>query len=513
MGQEYVNIEIQNRLYNHTMGLDKDALWNNIAIAQAKNPVPYWLFLAGLIFVTVLSYGAYAMLNSPNNASPQVAAVPLVDNDRDVAPESSSNTQTIATTEDSTDANVSESNTTIDHAEVILTDAAAIDNESNTGSYDDKNTESTIKNPTEAISNNAIANTRQPLVTNNSTTIVNENTAAISNTTNINEGNFNSLLEQSNSSSINEITPPNSTNAIAFSESEINNNIAASPISTQTKENLRWTDLTATLPSVNTLLLTDSEPIDFRFNRNKQSCYAFGKQRHPWSLYAYAGPSLLMKNLSTNTVESETYRSERESSEDVLESIRAGLQLKYEWESGWYAKAGLETNRLNEQLQFTTMTDSTYTLENQIIRIIVNSDGSETPVYGDITVTETKTERATIYNKYKFVNIPLAFGYNKSRNRWSYGAELGMHINLNFDFEGQLLSQNGQPIQDPDFFKGNAGLAFSLTGGIGYQILPRVKLWLTPSVMKLMRSINIDSYPIDQSYTTTGLLLGAEFKF
>ncbi len=268
-----------------------------------------------------------------------------------------------------------------------------------------------------------------------------------------------------------------------------------------------------TIDALDFSLLEYNRPYKKLNRSNRQSCYAFGKQRHPWSLYVYGGPSILLKNLSTKVEENETYLSQRQSSENALESWRAGAQLKYKWDNGFYVKAGIEMNRLNEQLAFTNMRDSMYVLTDQVIRIIIDSAGDTTEVLGDVTVTETTTEDWVIYNKYQFVNIPLHVGYIKSKNRWSFAGEVGLHINVSFSFDGQLLTPTGQPIQDPSYFKTNAGSAISLTGGVGYQVLPRARFWLTPSYMKLLRPINIDAYPIDQEYSTMGLLAGIEFKF
>lgn len=244
----------------------------------------------------------------------------------------------------------------------------------------------------------------------------------------------------------------------------------------------------------------------------EEICYTFKPKKHPWSIYAYGGPSVLIKNLTSNQVGQETYLSQRESSENALESLRAGLQAKYRLENGLYFKAGLEWSRFQERLTYTTSADTSYTISDQLIKIIVDSQGDSIPVYGDLTVTESRTRSWKVYNNYEFFNVPLHVGYERPYKRWVFSAELGAHINLAFKFDGEVLDPEGNPDNNPNYFRSNVGTSISASLGVGYQVLPRARVWLSPSMMKMLNPINVRDYPIDQNYTSIGCLFGLEVK-
>ncbi len=468
-----MNQHVKDMLYDHQVAIDPEMLWSGIQQKQKQRAWTLWLgTLFGLLLLLGVGYYSASIFNVQNS-------IPILPENYGTAAFSDHKDEVYSKDQDDVNAEMK-----ITPEEQIISIENKVFKTNESLKTADKPIKSKIKSHTSPLAEDLTAlQSQKELPTLNTKSILNNTRAKT-----------------------------------------VENKFIDSPIGEESNK-LSYTDKL----SIDQLLIEEFLPIDgldmamLVYNRpykklkrnrsNRQNCYAFGKQRHPWSLYVYGGPSFLLKNLSTKVEQDKTYLSQREATENVLESWRAGAQFKYKWENGFYVKAGIEMNRLNEQLTFTNMRDSMYVLTDQVIRIIIDSAGDTTEVLGDVTVTETTTEDWVIYNKYQFVNIPLHVGYIKSKNRWSFAGEVGLHINVSFSFDGQLLTPTGQPIQDPSYFKTNAGSAISLTGGVGYQVLPRARLWLTPSYMKLLRPINIDAYPIDQEYSTMGLLAGIEFKF
>lgn len=488
MGKDYLLNHIKDQVSNHKVNIDKDALWTNLQPALAANTAtavstPAWLqFILNGGFVVF--FFTTAMIISGFEADKSVADVESsIDIHTELKDNSAVANLTIPTqsTVKGTDTNP----VTVEQTLVAQSDELS----------------SSKKAP--FIKTNTISRTSSSI--NKSTIQANPTSDRASNTN-----------TEVSPSGISPNTSFNGAGSLA-STSTYNKQIIDNKLS----KGLSLSTYKA--PSAINLL----NPLkkDFVYNSIESSqkrkfsfgttdCPTFGnKGPNPWSIFAYTGPNMTFRNLSSANNENEAYLNQREETESALESLRSGLGIKYSFRNGIYVKAGIEHLRINEKLNTTATRDTSYVLEDQIIQVIVHSVGDTTFVRGDLPITERITQNWEVYSKYTALSFPISVGYEVLSGRWSYFGEAGVVINTRFNFSGYITDAAGTPVQDPDIFKSRVGMGLHLTAGLGYNITPRIKLTASPSFFKNLDAVNNQANLIDQEYSTLGLLVGAEYKF
>ena len=244
-------------------------------------------------------------------------------------------------------------------------------------------------------------------------------------------------------------------------------------------------------------------------------CYSFGKaKRGSWLIEAYTGPTFSIKSLASKPQENvDDYIIGRDSTESAQISWHAGLRVGYEHHSGITAKAGVHYTLVNElfKLEFRTqgtLYDTTFDNMGNIIAI------------DTILVDGVRTHQNQ--NRYHAVDIPLLIGYRIDNGDWDFGIEAGPVFNVLFKSKGYMLDAAGEPFSfsDPDadnnyyeeVFKDRVGV--SIYAGLYASKRIGENLWafVEPHMQYRLKSITLDSYPIEQKQTNIGLSFGIRLK-
>ena len=242
-------------------------------------------------------------------------------------------------------------------------------------------------------------------------------------------------------------------------------------------------------------------------------CYSFGKvKRGRWLIEAYTGPSYSLKSLSSRAQENvDDYIVGRDSTESAQISWNAGLRFGYEHYSGVTAKVGIHYTLVNELFKLETRTsgvliDTTFDNMGNIISI-------DTSFVDGVRTKQTQ-------NRYHSVDIPLLIGYRVDNGDWDFGIEAGPLFNIVHKAKGDMIDAAGEPFSfsdtsDPSYqevFKDRLGV--SIYAGLYASKRIGTNMWafVEPHIQYRLKSVTVDSYPIEQKQTSIGLSLGIRLK-
>ena len=183
--------------------------------------------------------------------------------------------------------------------------------------------------------------------------------------------------------------------------------------------------------SVNSL--AQSAPANFPLGKAKTECPSFGTKKSQLYVLGYTSIDYVSSSLNTS-LENQAYLAARSNSQSYRPSGRAGIQLKWMHDKGFYIKAGLEYAQVREKFRHRTETTTTEILPNQLINIHIDMNGDTIRTYGNAPVTTIETKNWRVKNSYRSFDIPVFVGYQVEMGDWFYGLEAGVSYNLKFDF-------------------------------------------------------------------------------
>ena len=234
----------------------------------------------------------------------------------------------------------------------------------------------------------------------------------------------------------------------------------------------------------------------------------------------YGGAMYPLKSLSAKRTDFETIAAGRQETETVLEGISAGAYMGMRHRNGLFGEAGLEYLRLNERFDLTSLVTDTIGMV-AVIGIIVNAPGDTTFISDSVAVLrETRFVKRT-YNNYRFIQIPLAVGYEwQAGNNWSIYGKAGVSVNLRFRQKAEMLNLNGLPEKYSSEkagvgypFRSKIGLSPFVNVGARYRLTPNLSLFAELRYLHQSGDLTAVGYPLRQRYRLPGGNVGAHFQF
>lgn len=252
----------------------------------------------------------------------------------------------------------------------------------------------------------------------------------------------------------------------------------------------------------------------------EKDCYDFGR-RGNWArgvLFAevYAGPVLANHRMASRSEDVSAYIHLRDSTESARLSWHAGLRLGYRHSSGATLRIGGHYTMVNEVFDYfdgsfsqtVTRIDSIFDAGGNLIRT------------DTIRVVQTGQRIKKTYNRYHMIDLPLLAGYEGRYGIWHYGVHAGPVFNVAFIKKGDILSPAGDPVSISDSdpaaypaFADRLGLSIYGAALLGRRIGEHTYLYSEIYIHHRLRSMTMDTYPIDQRQTNAGLSVGLRMKF
>jgi hypothetical protein len=233
--------------------------------------------------------------------------------------------------------------------------------------------------------------------------------------------------------------------------------------------------------------------------------------RWTWFVEGYAGPEFGVRTLRPRTPEAVEYAQLREDTEEVQTSFSTGIRMAAVTPFGLSVRTGLQYTQLNERFN--------YQNEDEVREVITNIYNSQGDFIRTDTTYEAGTRIKTTYNRYRLVDLPLTVGYELHYPKFTLALHGGPVINLLFTQKGDFLSEEGVPVTFTndapgavDAFQDQLGLSFTGAIGLHYRINTEVQVILEPHFRYIPQSFTLASYPLDQSYFTTGISAGVRVR-
>jgi len=184
----------------------------------------------------------------------------------------------------------------------------------------------------------------------------------------------------------------------------------------------------------------------------------------------------------------------RQNSEAPLYSNSIGGRFGFTFPSGMGIKTGFNVSKVRRSFSY------------------MDSDGIGMDTMGN-TLSTTNT--------YTYVDIPLLFSYEMSGfGPFYYNVNAGVLFNMTFDGQGKFISPEGSIV---DFTRGTTtsyiayektvGTSLYASFGMHYVINDLFDFVIEPNIRYSLGPLTTNNYPLDEKYTTVGLITGLRYKF
>ena len=224
------------------------------------------------------------------------------------------------------------------------------------------------------------------------------------------------------------------------------------------------------------------------------------------------------KQLTPENDSSKDYQKLRETTEKRGNNIRTGIQLGIQHKSHLFGKIGLEYQQINEEFNISTREINTFLAPDQLIQILIHSDGTTTEVRDSGFVTDIVNIEKRIFNRYKMIDLPILLGYEKEINsRWKYYIEAGAALNISFKINGEIVDEFSEAYSlnsdNRNWFKNRIGLAFMGGIGVRHLLTDQWSLWTSPSFKYYLSDFGTNENLLNENHFSLGLSLGISREF
>lgn len=198
------------------------------------------------------------------------------------------------------------------------------------------------------------------------------------------------------------------------------------------------------------------------------------------------------------------------------QGIRAGFWLN----TNFFFKTGIDIFDMNERLSYTFIPgmgnlpvgmriDS---INGYYINPLTNALVADT-IVGSVNATG----EIIISNHYRFVNVPIMFGWRYNRGLWSIQSSAGMYMNIYSGYKGKIIQENMQSLIDISSaatpYKQNIGLGISGEVIATYSIFQNIEVLIGPKYNYHLSDISRKGAPIREKMSSIGMFSGIRLNF
>lgn len=210
----------------------------------------------------------------------------------------------------------------------------------------------------------------------------------------------------------------------------------------------------------------------------------------------YVSHDFALQSLTSGGTVSDNLKQLRSDSESIKYSYSIGGRFGFTFPSGMGLKTGFNISKVRRGFSYSE-TDG------------MGMDTIQAPSFASVT------------NTYTYVDIPLLFSYEMAGfGPFYYNINAGILFNMTFAAEGKFLEPNGTVVSFTrgaenryQAYKKDAGAALYASFGMHYVWNETFDFILEPNIKYRIGSTTISDYPLDEKYTTIGLITGIRYKF
>lgn len=237
-------------------------------------------------------------------------------------------------------------------------------------------------------------------------------------------------------------------------------------------------------------------------------CFVKRETHNRYYFDAYYTPEISQKRINSKSETSIKYANERNGSERYVNAYSFGLGGSIVFPMGLSLRTGVNFSTIKERFEFVK--------ERQTKSVIIKNPQNE-PID---TITEEIIIPGHIYNRYRFVDIPITVGYEINLADFKFAVNGGVGINVTTNHEGsvygpdimKLLSLKQENEAIASIYKKNVGLSIIGSFGLNYKINDRFMILAEPSIRYYVGSIAESSYALTHKYMQVGLIAGIRYR-
>ena len=215
----------------------------------------------------------------------------------------------------------------------------------------------------------------------------------------------------------------------------------------------------------------------------------------------YAGPDYAM-SVFADTAHS-AYLQKRKETTKIISAFSAGFRYTRVFNNGMSLRTGINYSQINEKFTY---------VQGHVVQLnyYINNQGDTTGTY-----SETGTRYKSGINRYRYIDVPIAMGYEMGNDRVHININAGVMVNIYSWQKGSMVDEADNIINittgktnSPYGFKSNIGLG--LTGGASfyYKLTNRMHLLAEPYFRYNLSQATRSELSLKQKYNTAGLRLG-----
>lgn len=248
----------------------------------------------------------------------------------------------------------------------------------------------------------------------------------------------------------------------------------------------------------------------------------FNKEKKSWlSLTLYASPAYTSAQITPNGADAE-YLNYRKDHETATLSWSAGLDLQLNFKN-WYVQTGLAysafSNKRNYNHSFYAVDslNSYYAVDTTWGLVFDPPELGRPVIIGiDSTLVASYNDLNEGTNEWKYIEIPLVFGYKFNLNRFgidigtglSYGYLAGVTGNVPSLREKNIFTDLAKDEQQYVSHQVN----YILQLGVSYYVTPKWSLVAQPYFKQNILSVFDTNYPVEERFRAFGIKLGLKIN-
>ncbi|MBK6701909.1 MAG: hypothetical protein IPG55_18915 [Saprospiraceae bacterium] len=237
-------------------------------------------------------------------------------------------------------------------------------------------------------------------------------------------------------------------------------------------------------------------------------CFVKRETHNRYYFDAYYTPEISQKRINSKSETSIKYANERNGSERYVNAYSFGFGGSIVLPSGLSLRTGVNFSTIKERFEF---------IKERQTKTLVRKDAQGVPID---TITEETIIPGHIYNKYRFVDIPITIGYEINLADFKFAVNGGVGINVTTNHEGsvyapdimKLLSLKQEDEAVASIYKKNVGFSIIGSFGLNYKINDRFMILAEPSIRYYVGSIAESSYALTHKYMQVGLIAGIRYR-
>jgi hypothetical protein len=266
-------------------------------------------------------------------------------------------------------------------------------------------------------------------------------------------------------------------------------------------------------------LLQKFQPGNITMPNNKPTCPSVnGPRRNDLYLELYGSVDFTMRSFSTPTGFN-NYIHKRKTVEDSRNGFSAGIRLSKSIGENTLLKAGLNYSQINERLRIVEENAKQLT-QIITIRTVIRGPGDTLFIRDTSYFEQTGTRYNTIYNRYRFIDIPLMFSYEFGNpDVLSFAVNAGPIINITSFYRGKILDTTLTPRaittlpgRGPNNWRSNIGIGIVGSFAVYKRFNERTQIFIEPYFRYNFTPVTQNTNFVNQHYNTSGVQFGFRYN-